>query len=77
MNNPYIQSITISIPSDMVSDSRSHLSSLFKANYWGNYFKYGNTSLILINLYTSYSSIFSQINQFIAFLKRNDILSMS
>ena len=76
MNNPYIQSITISIPSDMVSDSRSHLSSLFKANYWGNYFKYGNTSLILINLYTS-CPIFTQINQFIAFLKRDGILSMS
>lgn len=78
MNNPTIQSITISIPSDMIYYSRSCLSKLFRANQWGDYFKYGNTSLLLINLnnFTPFGSIFDKVAQFIFFLKSNNIMSL-
>jgi hypothetical protein len=78
MRNPEIQSITITVPSCLVNGSREYLSDLFKRNNWGNYFKYGYYSLILIDLKNFspwYPSIINLITNFIYFLQINSILS--
>ncbi|MDR0287793.1 MAG: hypothetical protein LBI03_08860 [Clostridiales bacterium] len=76
--NPYIQSITIGIPSDMVHSNRAYLSNLFKENQWGNYYKYGNYSYFLINSYSfnPFDSIFNQITPIFNILKYYGILSL-
>jgi hypothetical protein len=62
----------------MVYGSREYLSGLFKNNNWGNYFKYGDYSLIMIDLRYSlqfYFSVISFITAFLYFLQMNGILS--
>ena len=77
MRDPYIQSITISFPSCFVNGERSYLSSLFKNNKWGNYFKYGNFSYILIDskIFTQSNNILSKITPFLHYLQRSGIIS--
>jgi len=77
--DPYIQSVTISTPSDMVYYDRTTLSNLFIQNQWGDYYKYGNNSYLLINMYdfNLYGSIFNQITQFLSFLCHQGFLLLS
>jgi len=77
--DPYIQSVTISIPSNIVYDDRKTLSNLFNTNQWGDYCKYGDISYLLINLYNSniYGSIFNQITNFLSILCQQGILLSS
>jgi len=77
--DPYIQSITISIPSEMIYYDRRTLSNHFKINQWGDYCKYGNNSYLLINpnsLNLS-GSILDQIAHFFSILNNHGILSSS
>jgi hypothetical protein len=77
MTDPYIQSVTLNIPSYMVSGRPKDLKALFKTHHWGNYFQYGYSSLVMIDLryFCPSFSIFNQIILFLNFLKDNGILS--
>jgi hypothetical protein len=77
MIEPYVQSITISMPSQLVNGERSGLSSLFKNNKWGNYFKYQTISYILIDLrnFVPSCSIYSQITPLFNHLQLIGIVS--
>ena len=79
MNNPYIQSITLSLPAYMVNGDSRSLREYFKSNNFGRYYKYCNTSLFLIEL-ISYDenykySIWSLVYQYLSTLKNDCVLS--
>jgi predicted DNA-binding transcriptional regulator AlpA len=77
MTGPYIQSVTISLPAEMICGDAKYLNYLFKSNNWGTYLKYGYTSLILINT-TPFGydySMWSTIESFFTLLQRQGILS--
>jgi hypothetical protein len=77
MTKPYIQSVTLNVPSDMVSGRPKDLKALFKTQCWGNYFQYGYYSLIMIDLryFNPSYSIFNQITPFFGSLQSQGILS--
>jgi hypothetical protein len=77
MTEPYIQSVTINVPSHMVYGRPKYLKELFKAARWGNYFQYGYSSLILVDLryFCPSCSVFDQIAPFFRFLQGNGVLS--
>lgn len=77
MTNPYIQSITISLPANMVYGNAKYLNFLFKSRKWGTYLKYGPRSLILINTtsFTFFNSMWDIIVSFFSMLQNFGILS--
>ena len=75
MNDTYIKSVTISIPSQFVNWPSKSIRGLFNYWNWGTFCQYGNTSLLMIYINNFIYPIWFHIEYFLWHLKMNGILS--
>jgi hypothetical protein len=77
MSCPYIQSLIVSFPACMVYGETKYLRAYFKSQNLGQYFRYGDTALISIEIANfNYTSLWELIRQLFLILQNQHIISL-